>query len=298
MKKIHIALFLIMMVWGFNVSAVKVLVANIDPILLTAFRIFIAGISVLVISAFLKILRLPTKREIFIIMLISLFNVVLHHIFISVGLSKTSGVNAGLIAGTTPLFTMMLSIIFLGNRVTLFRISGFLLGFIGVAITSIAGDGGLASISIGDIYVLISIIAQAYSFILIGKLNPTFDPRLLTGYMLVFGSIFIFIVSFFEGSQITQLTKLWSWDLGLVFLISAVLATAVGHMLYNFAVKQVGPADSAIFINFITLSALLGSALFLGENILYQHIIGLVLIVIGVLIGSGAVGYWFGRKRL
>ncbi|MUK87578.1 EamA family transporter [Ornithinibacillus sp. L9] len=297
MRKIYIALLLIMMTWGFNVSAIKILVANVDPILLTSVRIFVAGISVLVILAFFKILRLPTKREVIVIILISLFNVVIHHIFISVGLSKTSGVNAGLIAGTTPLFTMVFSIIFLGNRVSKLRLFGFLLGFIGVATTSIAGSGGIASVSVGDILVLLSILAQAYSFILISKLNPELDPRLLTGYMLLFGSGLIFIASLFEGSDFRQLTKLWSWDVGLVFIFSAVVATALGHMLYNFAIRKVGPAESAIFTNFITFSALIGSAIFLGEAILFTHIIGLVLIVLGVLIGTGVVEYWWRKSR-
>ncbi|WP_090867451.1 DMT family transporter [Oceanobacillus limi] len=297
MRKIYIALLLIMMSWGFNVSAVKVLVANIDPILLTAFRIFVAGVAVLIILAFLKVLRLPTKREMLIIMLIAFFNVVIHHIFISVGLSKTSGVNAGLIVGTAPLFTMMLSVLFLSKRVTMFRVLGFLLGFTGVAITSIAGNGGFTSISIGDIFVLISILGQAYSFILISKLNPNFDSRLLTGYMLVFGSFFIFIVSLFEGSEVSQLIELWSFDLGFVFLFSAVIATAVGHMIYNAAIKQVGPAESAIFINFTTVFALVGSAIFLGETILVSHFVGLIFIVFGVLIGSGAVEHLWKRSR-
>lgn len=291
MRTVYLLLLLVMMLWGFNVSALKILVTAIDPIMLTAFRIFTAGITVLIITYIMGIFRLPRKRELMLIIYIALFNVTAHHIFLALGLTKTSGVNAGLILGMGPLLTMMLSILLLNDRVTRLRVIGFLLGFIGVIITTITGSEGFTSISFGDGMVFISVLTQAFSFILISKLNPDFDPRLLTGYMLVIGSLFVFITSLIFESNIAQLSQLLSWKLGLIFLFSAVLCTAFGHMTYNFAIKQVGPVESAIFINLNTFFALAGAALFLGEPILTNHLIGLIFILGGVFIGSGALEY-------
>src|SRR5699024_6862876 len=83
------------------------------------------------------------------------------------------------------LVTMMLSVIFLRDHVTRLRAFGFVLGFVGIIFTSIAGGEGVSSISVGDVYIFLSMFFQAISFILISVLNPTFDPRLLTGYMLL-----------------------------------------------------------------------------------------------------------------
>jgi drug/metabolite transporter (DMT)-like permease len=285
-----------MMLWGFNVSAIKVLVINIDPILLTSFRIFIAGVAVLVFCYFSKIFRIPIKSEILLIIYIASLNVVAHHVFIAMGLSRTSAVNTGLIIGIGPLLTMMLTILFISKKVTFLKIFGFVLGFVGVVITVLSGSEGVSMISMGDFMIFIAALTQAISFILISKLNSNFDSRLLTGYMLVFGASFIFVIGVLGGSEIEQIGKLFSWKLGLIFLFSAILATAFGHMIYNFAILQVGPAEAAIFINFNTFFALAGSVIFLGENIMIYHLIGLVLIVIGVLIGSGIFKY-AGRKH-
>lgn len=282
------------MLWGFNVSAIKVLVTNIDPMLLTSIRIFVAGITVLVICYFLKIFRLPTKEEILLILYIASLNVVAHHVFNATGLSRTSAVNTGLIVGMGPLLTMLLTIVFISRRVTFFKDLGFVVGFAGVVITTLSGSEGITIISIGDFMVFIAVLVQAISFILISKLNTNFDPRLFTGYMLVLGAPVIFIISMIGGSELEQIDKLFSWKLGLIFLFSAILATAFGHMFYNFAIKQVGPAESAIFINFNTFFALAGSVIFLGERIMIYHLIGLVLVVIGMLVG---VFEFAGRKR-
>lgn len=287
-----------MAVWGFNLSALVVLVNSIEPITLTAARIFVAGIAVLGITKLTGIFRLPTKDEWKTILIITIFNVAFHHIFLALGLTRTSGVNAGIILGAAPLVTMVLSIIILRSSISRLRALGFLLGFIGILITSLAGAEGMDAVSLGDVMIFLSMFMQAFSFILISKLNPTFDPRLLTGYMLLIGSVFIFIISgLFEGN-FAQLAQLFTWKLGGIFLFSAIIATAFGHMTYNFAIKNVGPTETTIFVNLNTLFALLGASLFLGEPILKNHYIGLIFILVGVFIGSGTVDYLIKRRRL
>lgn len=297
MKKVYTLLLLVMFVWGLNVSALKVLVTNFDPLLLTAMRVFIAGIAVLIASGFMKLFRLPTKSELITLSTLTLFNVIGHHIFLALGLTYTSGVNTGLILGASPLITMMLAILILKDRITKLRVIGFILGFIGIIMTSLAGTDSISTISIGDLMIFISMLSQAFSFILISRLNPNFDPRLLTGYMLVLGAIVIFITSLMFESDLSQITHLFSWKFGSIFLFSALIATAFGHMTYNYAIKKVGPAESTVFINLNTIFALAGTALFLGEKVTFSHLAGLIMILIGVLVGSGALEYLIKKKH-
>ena len=286
-----------MATWGFNLSALSVLVNSIDPITLTSARIFTAGVAVLIVAKLMGIFRFPSKQEWKTIGLITIFNVVLHHTFLALGLTKTSGVNAGIILGSAPLITMLLSVIFLRDKVTGLRAVGFLLGFLGIIVTSIAGVDGMNAISLGDGYIFFSMLVQAISFILISKLNPSFDPRLLTGYMLIIGSVCIFMVALVIDRDVSQLSQLFTWKLGILFLFSAIIATALGHMIYNYAVKNVGPAETTIFVNLNTLFALIGASIFLGEPILKQHYVGLVLILIGVFTGSGTLEYVLNKRR-
>lgn len=287
-----------MAIWGFNVSALATLVANVPAITLTAYRVLLAGIGVLIISYFMGIFRLPNKKELKVILIITIFNVVFHHSFLALGLARTSGVNAGIILGAAPLVTMILSVILLSDRITRLRLLGFILGFIGIIVTSIVGENGLSSVSVGDLFIFISMFMQAISFILISKLNPDFDPRLLTGYMLVIGSVLIFIVAYGIEGDLSQITRIFNWKLGSVFLFSALIATAFGHMTYNYAVKNVGPAETAIFINLNTLFAIIGASIFLGEPILKNHYIGVVLILLGVFVGSGSLEYFIKKRKI
>ncbi|ALX50213.1 DMT family transporter [Lentibacillus amyloliquefaciens] len=297
MARIYTLLLLVMLMWGLNVSAIKVLVDAIDPLLLTGFRVMTAGVAVLVIASFMGIFRLPRKQEWLIISYIAIFNVMLHHSFVAIGLDLTSGINGSLILGMNPLITAMLAFLILGQRMTWLRVFGFVLGFIGVVITTMMGTGELSGISLGDFIVFLGVVVQGFSFVLISKLNPSLDPRLATGYMLVIGATVILLTSQVLGASVQEMTNLIDWQLGLAFLFSAIMATAFGHMTYNYAIKKTGPAETAIFLNMNTLFAVIGSSIFLNETITLNHVAGFLLILCGVFLGTGALEYLLLKRR-
>ncbi|WP_377896987.1 DMT family transporter [Gottfriedia sp. OAE603] len=287
-QHIYLILFCIMVVWGLNVIATKILVANFMPVTMTAFRVFTAGISVFIILFLFKKVRKLTKKEFKYVFFAMLLNVVAHHYFLSIGLSQTSASNGGLILGMGPLLTALLSVFFLGSVLTFVRVLGVLFGFAGVAFIVLQSGEGFHGISHGDFYVFLAILAQAASFVLIKKVSRTLDPRLMTGYMLVMGSIILFGISQIVepngmASMLHHSTGIWA-----VFFSSAIIATAIGHMLYNYALGEVGTTEASVFINLNPFFSLIGAALFLGEKIVLTQVIGFVLILIGVVFGSGA----------
>jgi len=264
---------------------------------MTAFRLLLAGISVFIILFAFKLVRLPTKNEWKYIILGALLNVVLHHYFLNMGLYRTSGTNAGLILGTGPVLTAVLVSLIIRNYPSKVQWAGFVLGLVGVGSVVLAG-GGLASLALGDIFVFLAIMAQVLSFLVISKAARTIDPRLLTAYMMVIGSFVLIIIAVIqEPGEIKAFAEVprMFW---LGFAASGIIGTAVGHMLYNYSVGIVGPSKAAIFINFNTIFSLMGSALFLGEIITGRHIIGLFIIIVGVILGSGAAeDMWNQRKK-
>ena len=61
-----------------------------------------------------------------------------------------------------------------------------------------------------------------------------------------------------------------------------VFATALGQQAWLFGVQGVGPSRAGVFVNLIPVSALLLSALVLGEAVGIREIAGIVLILTGV----------------
>jgi drug/metabolite transporter (DMT)-like permease len=285
----YLILFFVMIAWGLNVTATKILVTNFLPVTITGIRVLTAGLTVFLLLFFIKKVRWLTKKEFWYVFVASLFNVVAHHYYLSIGLTGTTATNGGLIMGMSPLLTTILAILFIGAPLTLLRAVGLLLGFTGVAFIVLEGSE-VTGISFGDAYILLSVLTQAVSFILIKRVAHSLDPRLMTGYMMVIGSLFLIVIGLFEepegfaGVAENSTVALW-----LIYFASACIATAVGHMLYNEAIGKIGASEASIFINLNPFFALVGAFLFLNEKIGFQHIFGFLLIISGVLLGSGAV---------
>ncbi|WP_253701702.1 DMT family transporter [Bacillus sp. FJAT-27445] len=290
--RIYAILVAVMAAWGLNVIATKIIVTTFSPVAITSLRILVAGITVFLVLALLKKIRKPTRHEFIYTFIASIFNVVCHHYFLSLGLTKTTASNAGLILGLGPLLSAILAAIFLGSRFTALRTAGVLAGLAGVSFIVLENGTGVGSVSIGDLFIFLSILTQAGSFILIKKVSRTMDARLMTGYMLLFGSIILFLISLVQEPG--ALSGIFKAPAGVwpVFFASAIIATALGHMAYNSAISKVGVAESAIFINLSPFFSLIGAAVFLNETITYSHLAGFILILFGVMLGSGAIEEW------
>lgn len=263
---------------------------------MTAFRIFLAANAVFIILKFFNLIRLPTRKEWPYIIGGALLNVVLHHYFLNMGLERTTGTNAGLILGTGPVLTAVFVSLILRNYPSNIQWIGVFFGLAGVSSVVLAG-GGVSGLALGDIFVFISILVQVLSFLVISKISTSLDPRLMTAYMLLIGSVILFVISLLQEPGEIQVFATVPMIFWIGFVASAILGTAVGHLLYNYSIGKVGPSKAAIFINLNTLFSLLGSVIFLGETITGRHLIGLVLIVIGVILGSGAAEDFWNKKR-
>lgn len=288
----------VMLFWGFNVSAIKILVEHFPPITITSLRIFASGAIVFLILALMKKIRKPSFKEWQFIFFGSLFNIVAHHFFLSLGLLENSATNTGLILGLGPILTALLSSLILKKIPTFLQILGFLSGSAGVSFIILSGEGKLTGLAAGDIYIFIAIFSQALSFIIISKGAKTMEPILLTGYMLLVGSGLLFLISLIrEPRGLESILDVPGYVM-VTFILSAVFATALGQVIYNSTIHKIGPAETSIFLNLNTFFSLVGSALILGEVIHLHHFMGLIFIVLGVLFGSGALEEIIRRRKL
>ncbi|KUO51123.1 MAG: hypothetical protein APF76_16655 [Desulfitibacter sp. BRH_c19] len=269
--------------------ALKVLVQVFPPFTMTSLRVFVAGLVIGLFMYFKKEFRKPTKKEWFLAAGAALLGVLGHHSFLTIGLVHTTASNAAIIIALSPLATSLFAAMLINERLTLMKLVGITLGIFGVYLVVFQGTINVLSVSIGDLYVFGAMLTQALSYILIKKATDSIDPKELTAIMFFIGSILLFMLSFFiEPNGVSQINtssiaiKYW-----LLFFGSGVLATGFGHLMYNATIHKVGASQTAIFLNMVPLFALIGSSVFLKEEISYIQIGGFLLIVTGVIIGVG-----------
>lgn len=253
---------------------------------MTAFRILMAGITALIIIVIGKSFRRLSKREWIYTLLGMLFGVILHHSLIAVGLTMIDASNASLILALVPLTTAILAALFLGEQLTRWRMIGIILAFIGVFF--IQGSSFISlQLSKGELYLFIAMLSQAISFIFVKKATETLDSKQLTTIMSLAGSVGLLIISFItEPGGVNEMTSA-SLFIFFLFIVSGVVSTGVGYIVFYGAIQQIGAGQAALFDNFVPFFGLVFSVLFLNETITTSQLFGFVFIVAGVLFGTG-----------
>lgn len=277
--------FLITAIWGLNVVFLKVLVENLPPQTMTAFRIMIAGITAIIIVYFAKSLRALSVREWLYTAFGMIFGVILHHLTLALGLMTTAASTGSLILSLVPLATAVLAVIFLGEQLTKMRVLGFILALTGVFFIQGGSFSGL-KLSQGELLLFTSMFAQAISFIFIKKATATLDSKAVTAIMNLAGSVGLLLIAFIAEPD--GLSNMTSASLGvyIVLFTSGIVATGIGHMVFNSAIQKIGASKTAIFNNFVPFFGVLFSVIFLNEMIEPAQLIGFVFIVAGVLFGT------------
>ena len=122
------------LVWGFNWTAMKVAISDIAPF---TFRTLCLGLGSGVLFAFLRAggqpLAIPRdqwKR----LVLIAFFSITLWNLLVVFGLALLPSGRAAILAYTMPAWSIPLSVLFLGERLTGRKLLGLALGMAGMAL--------------------------------------------------------------------------------------------------------------------------------------------------------------------
>ncbi len=207
-----------------------------------------------------------------------------NHLLTLFGLRYIGAAAAGVIIGASPAITAFLSSLILADVPFRAVAAGCALSFAGVALVSGGGAESPAGSNpvIGGLLVLLGLVSWALYSIGGRRVMETHSPLLVNWTTLLISLIPQLLLLptdrklFAAGSEPVPLS---GW-LALSYLV--VFATALGQQAWLYGVKGIGPSRAGIFVNLIPVSALLLSALVLGESIGPKEVIGIVLILAGV----------------
>src|ERR1700740_759829 len=131
---IYIGLFCLL--WSFAFVAGKIGVTHCPPLMLLTARFSLAGILILGISALRRDAWSLSWRDTLVFALLGVANNALYLGLGYTGLQTVSAGLGGLIGSANPVFTAVFAALFLGERPTWRKVTGLLLGVIGVGFSS------------------------------------------------------------------------------------------------------------------------------------------------------------------
>ena len=293
-RSIFLLLLFVAFLWGINVVMLKYLTRYYPPLSLVPIRLSLATVLLLPYVLYnYGYVRPPAKAWPHIIS-VAVFSIFLHHLTMTWGIANTSSTHAALILGLSPLVTTVLASKLIGEKFTAEKGLGILLGFSGVFLVVSGKEPGGATL-IGDAVMFGATLTAAIGSLSVKKSTAALPPLVVTAYSLFLASVGLMIMGFFVNSTWVYTGAFDALPI-FILLFSSLVNTALGALWWNTGIKEVGPSMTSLFQNVIPVVGVFASVAFLGESLNWTHLAALILVLVGVGLGTGIFRIYFPRN--
>ncbi|MFP7673519.1 DMT family transporter [Marivita sp. S0852] len=285
------------LVWGATFLFIELALTGITPFWLAAGRIGFACVLTLAIWLWLgRKLFLTDETAWGALIISSILNSAVPFMLLSWGQQTVTSGFAGVSMAAVALIVLPLAHFSVpGERMTLRRVVGFGVGFVGVTVLlggqvfASSGDplepfGRLACVSAAACYAVSSVIVR--------KLPPI-DPFGLSALTLVFGSLVVFPAAIIvEGAPVMPST-----DILLIIAVLGLIPTAGANLLRVFVIRSAGPVFLSLVNYQVPMWSVILGIVILGEPFKPILLLAMALILSGLFVSQwGALKRLFGRK--
>jgi drug/metabolite transporter (DMT)-like permease len=284
MSRRHLLMLLgLAAIWGSSFLFIELALRDLAPSTLILFRMGFGavalGIYIAARGRSFEVLRpyvLPLA-------LLGLVNTAVPFFLIAWGQQYIDSGLASIFNASAPLFTALFAFGYdRSQRATGMRLAGIVLGFGGVvALVGFELSGGERAVA-GGLAVVAASACYAIGGLYAGRRFNGLPPSLVAFGALVWSTAFILPLGVAQGSAV-------GWEALLSVLYLGVLATGVGYLLYFGLIAGAGAAKAVLVTYLVPSLALLYGAAFLDEQVTAVAVLGLLLVLAGVALGTGTV---------
>ena len=286
----HFLLTLTSLFWAFNTIAGRAAVDEVSPLLVVSVRWFFVSI----LLTFLcrkelyetwKVLKYRLKW----LVIMGLFGFTSFNSFYYIAAHDTIAINLGLVQGTMPAFIIIISRIWLKEKINIPQLIGVIITFVAVLLVVSSGNFYALmkfQLNKGDIVMIFACTLYAVYAVGLRK-----KPKIGALVLLTFFSYVAFIGSLpglFYESFTSNLV--FPGMKGIIILsIIIIFPSFLAQIFFMKGVEKIGPARSGLYTNLVPVFASILAVFLLGELFKLYHLISLILIFLGI--------YMFEKKR-
>jgi drug/metabolite transporter (DMT)-like permease len=202
-------------------------------------------------------------------------------VFQNLGLRFTTASNSSLIISANPVFIALLDHFYLKEKMTLKRVLGIALAFIGIIL--IIGPLRLTFDPLGMIGDLLSLgsgLSWAFYTVFGKKILSRYGAQRVTTFSMIFGTLFLFPILLLTEKPAVP-TSLWLWFL---LLILSLLCSGLAYLFWYKALEEVSATKVAIFLFFLPVVSVSVASLLLPETLDMSLIAGAFFVMLGVIV--------------
>jgi len=277
-------IILITLIWGYAWVLMKEALNYMGPFTFSAFRFSIGAITLLLVVWLLKT-GFPPRKYIKHIVIVGLLQTTAVFLLVMYGLLFVDAGKSSVILYSMPLFSSLLAIKFLGEKINAAKFAGLFMGLFGL-VTILGWDifaGQPWEAIFGQQLIIIAAIAWAISNVYY-RLKVQDLPKLqVSAFQMTFGAIGIIVAALvMEWNEPVILNAESIYDI----LFTGVLASALCFTAWFFIISLIDMVSATISTLLVPMFGLVFSSLILDENLTIGVIAGSALIISGIVVAQ------------
>ncbi|CAA9481302.1 MAG: Permease of the drug/metabolite transporter (DMT) superfamily [uncultured Rubrobacteraceae bacterium] len=277
---VEASLLLTVFFFGTNFVAVKLVVADVPPVLFAAARFTLAGSLLFVISRFAERGTRLKRGDLLPVLGLGVVGITLTQTVFTVGVGLTTAANTALVYSTSPVWGMLLGFALGLERPRLAGVLGICLSLVGVGFIVYGGLEFAGTSLVGDALILAAAVCWgSYTVLSLGLLER-YPPISLAAYSMILGGLVAFPLSLFDPHTFdTAAIDSTTWTAA---AYSMLFSSAFGFAAWGSGVSRVGANRVLIYQYLVTVIGVSAGIVLLGESFGPEQLIGAAVIVAGV----------------
>lgn len=281
-KKALILALITVLIWGSTFAAISAsLQGGYTPGHLALFRFIIASVIFGIIALWPGVkFRLPDRKDFLQIVILGWIGITVYHICVTYGQLTVSAGTAGMLIGSAPIFTTILAVIVLKEKLGRIGWFGLAMGFVGILLIAIGTGDSAIGVSPGVFLVLIAAIATSIFFVYQKPLFQKYSAIELTAYFTWTGMIplLVFTPGLLEGIQTATLEA----NLSAIYI--GIFPTAIAYLTWSMALSSSNASSVSSTLYLEPVIAIITAWIWLRELPSTISVIGGMIAISGVII--------------
>ena len=272
--------------WASAFAGIRAGLGEYGPGEIALFRFVVASV-VLGCIALVTRMRLPERRDLPAVFLAGFLAFTVYHVALNYGEVAVGAGAASVLINTAPLFTALLAVTFLGERLRVLGWVGMAVSLFGAVLIS-AGEGEGFGLAPQALLILLAALSSSIYFVIQKPYLQKYGALAFTTYA-VWAGTFLSLV-FLPGLTSQMGAAPPRTTLAMVYL--GVFPTAIAYVTYAYAFSRMPASRAVSFLYLIPVMAYLIAWAWIGEVPTLLSVVGGCVTLSGVLIVNA-----FGRRR-
>lgn len=270
-------LVLVILLWGVNWPVMKQVVGHMPPISFVASRLLLGALSLIIFTAALRQLRLPSRADLPVILSVGGLQMGVFTLLVTIAVQYVPAGRAGILAYTTPLWVVPLALIFLKEKVGWAKAGGLLVGLSGVAVlfNPAAFDWTQRPVLLGNGLLMLAALIWACNIVHVRRHRWVGTPLQLAPWQMMLAASLATIAALVAEDQ-SRID--WSGQLVVLLIYNGPIATAFCFWAMVTVNRALPAITTSLSVLGVPVVGLVSSSLWLREPLTVTNLAGLGLI--------------------